>query len=78
MARDSFPIGVADQLKWYVDRLIDPRNGETFYVGKGQERSVYAHAKFRKMALMKCWKVNQGNPGRVWSIIQARNAGQNR
>ena len=36
MARDSFPAGVAEQLKWYVYRLIDPRNGETFYVGKGR------------------------------------------
>ena len=44
MARDSFPAGVAEQLKWYVYRLIDPRNGETFYVGKGQEDRVFAHA----------------------------------
>ena len=45
MARDSFPAGVADQLKWYVYRLIDPRNGETFYVGKGRRDRVFAHAK---------------------------------
>ena len=45
MARDSFPAGVADQLKWYVYRLIDPRNGETFYVGKGQGNRIFAHAK---------------------------------
>ena len=45
MARDSFPSGVADQLKWYVYRLIDPRNGETFYVGKGQGNRVFDHAK---------------------------------
>ena len=44
MARDSFPAGVAEQLKWYVYRLIDPRNGDTFYVGKGQENRVFAHA----------------------------------
>ena len=42
--RDSFPAGVAEQLKWYVYRLIDPRNGETFYVGKGQGGRVFAHA----------------------------------
>ena len=30
MARDSFPDGVSEQLRWYVYRLIDPRNGETF------------------------------------------------
>ena len=45
MPRDSFPAGVAEQLKWYVYRLIDPRNGETFYVGKGQGNRVFAHAK---------------------------------
>ncbi len=45
MARDSFPDGVAEQLKWYVYRLIDPRNGETFYVGKGRGNRVFDHAK---------------------------------
>ena len=32
----AFQPGVVEQLNWYVYRLIDPRNGETFYVGKGQ------------------------------------------
>ena len=45
MTRDSFPDGVAAQVKWYVYRLIDPRNGETFYVGKGQGNRVFEHAK---------------------------------
>ncbi len=40
---DSFPAGVAEKLKTYVYRLIDPRNGETFYVGKGQGDRVFAH-----------------------------------
>ena len=44
MARDGFPSGVYEQLKWYVYRLIDPRNGETFYVGKGQGDRVFSHA----------------------------------
>ena len=44
MARDSFPEGVTEKLKWYVYRLIDPRNGETFYVGKGRGNRVFAHA----------------------------------
>ena len=44
MSRDTLPAGVAEQLKWYVYRLIDPCNGETFYVGKGQDDRVFDHA----------------------------------
>ncbi|MCX5632772.1 MAG: hypothetical protein NTW93_03735 [Phycisphaerae bacterium] len=41
--RESFPEEVARQLKTYVYRLIDPRNGETFYVGKGRGNRVFSH-----------------------------------
>lgn len=40
---ERFPPDVAGKLKTYVYRLIDPRNGETFYVGKGQGNRVFAH-----------------------------------
>lgn len=36
---------VSDCLKSYVYRLIDPRNGETFYVGKGVGNRVFQHAR---------------------------------
>lgn len=36
---------VSDHLKYYVYRLIDPRNGETFYVGKGKDNRVFNHVK---------------------------------
>ena len=39
----AFPPDVIQKLKTYVYRLIDPRNGETFYVGKGQGNRVFAH-----------------------------------
>lgn len=35
---------VIEELKYYVYRLVDPRNGETFYVGKGKGNRVFAHA----------------------------------
>jgi hypothetical protein len=45
MQRDRFPPGVTGHLKWYVYRLIDPRNGETFYVGKGQGDRIFQHVR---------------------------------
>jgi len=39
----SFSPEVAEKLKMYVYRLIDPRNGETFYVGKGRGSRVFGH-----------------------------------
>jgi hypothetical protein len=41
----TFTPDIAAKLKWYVYRLIDPRNGETFYVGKGKGNRVFAHVK---------------------------------
>lgn len=45
---ESFPPDVAQKLKTYVYRLIDPRNGETFYVGKGKGNRVFAHIRADK------------------------------
>lgn len=39
----AFPPEVIAKLKTYVYRLIDPRYGETFYVGKGTGNRVFAH-----------------------------------
>lgn len=34
---------VCEKIGCYVYRLIDPRNGQTFYVGKGKGNRVFAH-----------------------------------
>ncbi len=31
------------ELKYYIYRLIDPRSGDTFYVGKGKDNRLFAH-----------------------------------
>lgn len=48
---EAFPPGVAQKLKTYVYRLIDPRNGETFYVGKGKGNRVFAHIRAESASL---------------------------
>lgn len=41
----SFPSEIKNKLGYYVYRLIDPRNGETFYIGKGKNDRVFHHIK---------------------------------
>jgi hypothetical protein len=41
---EQIPQAVIEALGVYVYRLVDPRNDETFYVGKGQGERVLQHA----------------------------------
>ena len=43
--KEQFPAGANRSLKYYVYRLVDPRNGSTFYVGMGTGNQVFSHAK---------------------------------
>ena len=45
MEPDHFPQEAVDALGRYVYRLIDPRNGETFYVGRGRGQRVFDHVR---------------------------------
>ncbi len=63
----SFPSEIADKLKTYVYRLIDPRNGETFYVGKGKANRVFAHVHA---------EIDSDDPGdKLRRIHEIRNSG---
>lgn len=41
----EFTPEVCAEISYYVYRLIDPRNGETFYVGKGKNNRIFEHLK---------------------------------
>lgn len=41
----EFSLEVVAQLNYNVYRLIDPRNGQTFYIGKEKGNRVFQHVK---------------------------------
>lgn len=49
----EFSTEVISKLKHYVYRLVDPRNGQTFYVGEGCGNRVFAHANAIDMSFYK-------------------------
>lgn len=68
-----FPSGVSEKIGNYVYRLIDPRNGETFYVGKGKGNRIFAHAN----AELKSLQNDEDDPAslKVGRIREIKNAG---
>jgi hypothetical protein len=40
---ETFSPEIHDKIGYYVYRLIDPRNGQTFYVGKGRGNRIFQH-----------------------------------
>jgi len=63
----EFPPEVIKELKYYVYRLIDPRNGETFYVGKGKGNRVFQHMK----GALKTDDISETKLGTIRGIIAA-------
>jgi hypothetical protein len=41
--KTRFPDEILSSLDYYVYRLIDPRTGETFYIGKGKGNRLFSH-----------------------------------
>jgi hypothetical protein len=66
---ESFPTEVSRRLKTYVYRLINPRNGETFYVGKGQGNRVFAHI---REEYLEGDELDTTNPGNATSAAMSQ------
>lgn len=82
----EFSPEVISKLKHYVYRLVDPRNGQIFYVGEGQGNRVFAHVNAIDMSfyqksdfLTDQDKPSEENkdPAKIGRIIQIRNSGLN-
>lgn len=41
--KDGFTSEIIEELGYYVYKLIDPRNGNVFYVGKGKGNRIFSH-----------------------------------
>jgi uncharacterized protein len=67
----GFPDEVAEKIGNYVYRLIDPRSGETFYVGKGKGNRVFDHAR----AAIRCNEEEVGLEPKLERIREILNEG---
>ena len=60
------------ELKYYVYRLVDPRNGNTFYVGKGYgdriNQLVFIGKDYEKSEILELLKYNSDNNTNVTQI----------
>ena len=56
----AFTSEVQEQLQYYVYRLIDPRDGQTFYVGKGRGNRIFAHVNGVLKEAKEYWEKDEG------------------
>ena len=55
-----------NQARWYVYELVDPRDGEAFYVGKGCGSRIHAHEKEAKKSGIACSE-KHGRIKEIWA-----------
>lgn len=68
---DQFPTSIHEHLDYYVYRLIDPRDGSTFYVGKGRGNRVFAHLK----AALEFYENEDAASAKIDTILAIEEAG---
>lgn len=71
----KFSPEVIVQLNYYVYRLIDPRNGQTFYVGKGKGNRVFQHVQGVIRRYDKGEDVSDDDPNKMRIIKEIINEG---
>ncbi len=73
----EFSPAVLAQLNYYVYRLIDPRNGQTFYVGKGKGNRVFQHIRCAIKYYEGSDSISDDDPNKLRIIREIQEAGLN-
>jgi len=71
----KFSEKVSERIGYYVYRLIDPRNGTTFYVGRGRGNRVFEHAAGAYVSEDDAVQGNENDPLKLKTIWAIRKAG---
>lgn len=71
MTQERFSDAVCEEIGNYVYRLIDPRDGETFYVGKGKGNRVFDHVN----ATLKMEKDEDATSAKLFRIHEIKRSG---